>query len=401
MPDDQRTRLQSGGRPYIVLCVVVGQLVGIFWWLHFQGLYDVAKGYEGVTTKGGLSEAWTYMVCILTICLSSIAVVAGVAINLKLWSGAVIEDDLRFLTAEADADGIRSKFGDRQYGMLPSRAMLPLLDVLGRISAEDPHEFSKSNARLQRMMYTYMGDSMLAPEITSALSAMTSDEIERLAQGVSDNLLPVSLLSGPSNFADTLLYGARRFEYSVEGNASKSLALFLRLAAALDGVWLASDYWHLRGERILWVCSIAFYAAVGVFLYRNMRLDDFRLAVSQCTIAFGLILFLPFALSDFLPGGLKVGTVLLSVFVVFAFEYLFVVWLGRSARNEAASLGACVAAVPGAILGASLTLDEFWKLGLFGTDLSSALMIAVSAASYSLIAPLAKGSLAELMARPR
>src|SRR4030095_15663388 len=52
---------------WIVLCVVGGQLVGIFWWLHFQGLYDVAKGYEGVTTKGGLSEAWTYMVCILTI----------------------------------------------------------------------------------------------------------------------------------------------------------------------------------------------------------------------------------------------------------------------------------------------------------------------------------------------
>jgi hypothetical protein len=175
----------------------------------------------------------------------------------------------------------------------------------------------------------------------------------------------------------------------------------LRLAAVLDGVWLASDYWHLRGERILWVCSTAFYVAVGVFLYRNMRLDDFSLAVSQCTIAFGLILFLPFALSDFLPGGLKVGIVLLGVFVVFAFEYLLAVWLGRSARIEAASLGACVAAVPGAVLGASLTSEEVWKLGLFGTDLSSALMIAVSAASYSLIAPLAKGSLAELMARPR
>jgi hypothetical protein len=198
---------------WIVLCVVGGQLVGIFWWLHFQGLYDVAKGYEGVTTKGGLSEAWTYMVCILTICLPSIAVVAGVAINLKLWSGAVIEDDLRFLTAEADADGIRSKFGDRQYGMLPSRAMLPLLDVLGRISVEDPHEASKSNARLQRMMYTYMGNSMLAAEITAALSSMKSYEIEMLAKGLSEDSLSVSVFRGPTNLADTLLYGARRFEY--------------------------------------------------------------------------------------------------------------------------------------------------------------------------------------------
>ncbi len=231
---------------WIVLCVVVGQLVGIFWWLHFQGLYDVAKGYEGVTTKGGLSEAWTYMVCILTICLPSIAVVAGVAINLKLWSEAVIEDDLRFLTAEADADGIRSKFGDRQYGMLPSRAMLPLLDVLGRISAEDPHGFSKSNARLQRMMDTYMGNSMLAAEIASALSAMKSDAIERPAQGVSDNSLPVSLLSGPSNFADTLLYGARRIRvlgrrecvkivspvFASRGGAGRCLASIRLLASA-------------------------------------------------------------------------------------------------------------------------------------------------------------------------
>ena len=93
-----------------------------------------------------------------------------------------------------------SKGRDCQYGMLPSRAMLPLLDVLGRISAEDPHEFSKSNARLQRMLYTYMGDLMLAAEITSALSAMKSDEIERLVQGVSDDLLLVSLLNGPKQF---------------------------------------------------------------------------------------------------------------------------------------------------------------------------------------------------------
>jgi hypothetical protein len=362
-------------------------------------MYDLAKNYGGISTKGGLTESWRYILCISTICLPAIGVVAGVAVNLKVWWAPAIEADLRFLTGDADANDVRRVLAGIGAGEFSPDALLLVVGGLKRISQEEPRNPEAFVTKLVRLMYTYTGESMSQAEITEALAAIKSGELEKVAQDLKDR-------RGLTWFFQGIAPGYTSFSTSGENYVAETRqAATGKLVSYLSGVlvsaWLASNYWQNQGGKVLWICSVVLYLGLGLFLYNNMRQADFVVAAFHCMMAAVAFLYLRPFLNEFLSSRFGGLVALGAVFMVFGFEYLGAVWLRRSAGIEAASLAACVAVVPVVLLEAGLRFDEVWKLGFFGSNLSSAMLIAISAVSYSLIAPLAKARLVELMARPR